>query len=171
MNSELSSAEVPHLAAVVVGEVLLGVLRGDSGQQEGPALLANAVMVVGPVGGCGLQHQEAREGLMLGLLVWRQNGNQTRSMPKMGPSSSKAASEDQQRLLPTCCMEHNRGSAENDVLTTECLADSCSASTTRTISSMFLPAAKARAMASAQARRHRSSKHEQAVTHPRLQGS
>lgn len=38
-----------HLAGVVVWEVQLGILGGDCGQQEGPPLLANAVMVVRPV--------------------------------------------------------------------------------------------------------------------------
>lgn len=43
-----------HLAGVVVREVQLCVLGGDSGQQEGPPLLADAVVVVGPVGWRGL---------------------------------------------------------------------------------------------------------------------
>lgn len=34
----------------------LGILGGDSGEQEGPPLLANAVMIVGPVGWCSLQN-------------------------------------------------------------------------------------------------------------------
>ena len=38
------------LAGVTVGEVLLGIVWGDGRQQESPALLANAVMVVWPVG-------------------------------------------------------------------------------------------------------------------------
>ena len=41
---------VCYLAGVVVREVGLGILRGDSGEQEGPPLLADAVMVVRPVG-------------------------------------------------------------------------------------------------------------------------
>ncbi len=45
-----------YLAGVVVGEVQLGVLGGDSGQQEGPPLLAYAVMVERPVGGCCLHN-------------------------------------------------------------------------------------------------------------------
>ncbi len=50
-----------YLARVVIREVGPGILRGDSGQQEGPPLLANAVMVVGPVGWGGLQHHTASE--------------------------------------------------------------------------------------------------------------
>ena len=46
-----------YLAGMVVREVQLCVLRSDSGQQEGPSLLPNAVMVVGPVGrSCLHQH-------------------------------------------------------------------------------------------------------------------
>ena len=43
------------LASVHVWEVLLGILWGNRGKEEGPALLANAVVVVGPVGWHGLQ--------------------------------------------------------------------------------------------------------------------
>ena len=45
-----------YLAGVVVREMGLGILRGDSGKQEGPPLLANAVMVVGPVSRGCLHH-------------------------------------------------------------------------------------------------------------------
>ncbi len=44
-----------YLAGVVVREVLFGILRGDSGQQEGPPLLANAVVIVWPIGWGRLQ--------------------------------------------------------------------------------------------------------------------
>lgn len=46
-----------YLAGVVVREMQLSVLRGDSRKQKCPSLLANAVMVVGPVGWGGLQQQ------------------------------------------------------------------------------------------------------------------
>lgn len=45
-----------YLAGVVVREMQLSILRGDSRKQKRPPLLANAVMVVGPVGWSGL-HQ------------------------------------------------------------------------------------------------------------------
>ena len=50
-----------YLAGVVVREVGLGILRGDSGEQEGPPLLANAVMVVGPVSRGCLHHTMSHE--------------------------------------------------------------------------------------------------------------
>ena len=43
----------------MVREVGLGILRGDSGQQEGPPLLANTVMVVWPVGWRCLHNKDA----------------------------------------------------------------------------------------------------------------
>ena len=44
---------------MVVREVLLGILFRHCGQQEGPPLLVNALMVVGPVGGGGLQSRQS----------------------------------------------------------------------------------------------------------------
>ena len=43
----------------MVREVSFGILWGDSGQQEGPPLLANAVMVVWPVGWRRLHNGDA----------------------------------------------------------------------------------------------------------------
>jgi len=42
-----------YLAGVVIRKVLFGILWRDGGQQEGPPFLANAVVIVWPVGwGC-----------------------------------------------------------------------------------------------------------------------
>ena len=52
-SAQVDDRMAAYLAGVVVREVGLRILRGDSGEQEGPSLLANAVMVVGPVSrGC-----------------------------------------------------------------------------------------------------------------------
>lgn len=46
-----------NLARVVIREMQFSILRSDSRKQKGPSLLANAVMVVWPVGWGGLQQQ------------------------------------------------------------------------------------------------------------------
>jgi hypothetical protein len=55
-SAQVDDRMAAYLAGMVVREVGLGVLRGNSGEQEGPPLLANAVMVVGPVSRGCLHH-------------------------------------------------------------------------------------------------------------------
>ncbi len=62
------------LAGVVVREVGLGILRGDSGEQEGPPLLANAVMVVGPVSRGCLHHTMTHVRTGFNVQQWNQTG-------------------------------------------------------------------------------------------------
>ena len=55
-SAQVDDRMAAHLAGMMVREVGLGVLRGNSGEQEGPPLLANAVMIVGPVSWGCLHH-------------------------------------------------------------------------------------------------------------------